>query len=188
MQKQNSFVVLFKNSGCPLQFMMAALCLAFSHQDSAIMMNSAACTEIVLKPVLTVMIIYFLGFLYAQNSTKRSIKERLMKLLPCSAAKTTSPVTQSKFYFSFDFFFFFFRFACIRSYTFINCSFDRQDICWSNHMVYWGLKGSDEEICGLGTDLSVQSRMARNSARVCRIGAAGLALLLHKLAEKWLPG
>ncbi|KAM6362259.1 Kv channel-interacting protein 4 isoform 1-T1 [Alca torda] len=44
------------------------------------------------------------GFLYAQNSTKRSIKERLMKLLPCSAAKTTSPVTQSKFYFSFDFF------------------------------------------------------------------------------------
>ncbi|KAI1238215.1 hypothetical protein IHE44_0012932 [Lamprotornis superbus] len=37
------------------------------------------------------------GFLYAQNSTKRSIKERLMKLLPCSAAKTTSPVTQSKF-------------------------------------------------------------------------------------------
>ncbi|XP_025928766.1 Kv channel-interacting protein 4 isoform X2 [Apteryx rowi] len=35
------------------------------------------------------------GFLYAQNSTKRSIKERLMKLLPCSAAKTTSPVTQN---------------------------------------------------------------------------------------------
>ncbi|XP_019470477.1 Kv channel-interacting protein 4 isoform X4 [Meleagris gallopavo] len=35
------------------------------------------------------------GFLYAQNSAKRSIKERLMKLLPCSAAKTTSPVTQN---------------------------------------------------------------------------------------------
>nr|XP_048704683.1 Kv channel-interacting protein 4 isoform X9 [Caretta caretta] len=35
------------------------------------------------------------GFLYAQNSTKRSIKERLMKLLPCSAAKTTSPDIQS---------------------------------------------------------------------------------------------
>ncbi|XP_039921019.1 Kv channel-interacting protein 4 isoform X2 [Hirundo rustica] len=35
------------------------------------------------------------GFLYAQNSTKRSIKERLMKLLPCSATKTTSPVTQN---------------------------------------------------------------------------------------------
>ncbi|CAM4553514.1 unnamed protein product, partial [Caretta caretta] len=33
-------------------------------------------------------------FLYAQNSTKRSIKERLMKLLPCSAAKTTSPDIQ----------------------------------------------------------------------------------------------
>ncbi|XP_069712338.1 Kv channel-interacting protein 4 isoform X6 [Phaenicophaeus curvirostris] len=35
------------------------------------------------------------GFLYAQNSTKHSIKERLMKLLPCSAAKTTSPVTKN---------------------------------------------------------------------------------------------
>lgn len=58
--------------------------------------------------MLTILIIYFLGFLYAQNSAKRSIKERLMKLLPCSAAKTTSPVTQSKFYFSFDFDFFFF--------------------------------------------------------------------------------
>lgn len=109
IQRQNNFVVLFKNSGCPLWFMMAAICLAFSHEDSAVMMNSAACTEIVLKPMLTVLIMYFLGFLYAQNSTKRSIKERLMKLLPCSAAKTTSPVTQSKFYFSFfsfDFFFF----------------------------------------------------------------------------------
>lgn len=103
IQRQNNFVVLFKNSGCPLQFRMVAICLAFSRQDSAIMINSAACTEIVLKPMLTVLIIYFLGFLYAQNSTKRSIKERLMKLLPCSAAKTTSPVTQSKFYFSFDF-------------------------------------------------------------------------------------
>lgn len=88
--------------------MMAAIYLAFSHQDSALMMNSAACTEIVLKPMLTVLIIYFLGFLYAQNSSKRSIKERLMKLLPCSAAKTTSPVTQSKFYFSFFFSFDFF--------------------------------------------------------------------------------
>uniref|UniRef100_A0A8B9NMU8 Kv channel-interacting protein 4 n=1 Tax=Accipiter nisus TaxID=211598 RepID=A0A8B9NMU8_9AVES len=95
IQRQNNFVVLFKNSGCPLRFRMVAICLAFSHQDSAIMMNSAACTEIVLKPVLTVLIMYFLGFLYAQNSTKRSIKERLMKLLPCSAAKTTSPVTQN---------------------------------------------------------------------------------------------
>ncbi|KAM9661254.1 Kv channel-interacting protein 4 isoform 1-T1 [Morphnus guianensis] len=95
IQRQNNFVVLFKNSGCPLQFRMVAICLAFSHQDSAITMNSAACTEIVLKPMLTVLIIYFLGFLYAQNSTKRSIKERLMKLLPCSAAKTTSPVTQN---------------------------------------------------------------------------------------------
>nr|XP_054365053.1 Kv channel-interacting protein 4 [Mirounga angustirostris] len=35
------------------------------------------------------------GFLYAQNSTKRSIKERLMKLLPCSAAKTSSPAVQN---------------------------------------------------------------------------------------------
>lgn len=109
IKRQNNFVVLFKNSGCPLRFMVAAICLAFSHQHPALMMNPAACTEIVLKPLLTVLMIYFLGFLYAQNSTKRSIKERLMKLLPCSAAKTTSPVTQSKFYFSFfsfDFFFF----------------------------------------------------------------------------------
>jgi hypothetical protein len=44
---------------------------------------------------------YFLGFLYAQNNTKRSIKERLMKLLPCSAAKTSSPAIQSKFPFLF---------------------------------------------------------------------------------------
>ncbi|XP_005068840.2 Kv channel-interacting protein 4 isoform X1 [Mesocricetus auratus] len=35
------------------------------------------------------------GFLYAQNNTKRSIKERLMKLLPCSAAKTSSPAIQN---------------------------------------------------------------------------------------------
>ncbi|XP_038608103.1 Kv channel-interacting protein 4 isoform X5 [Tachyglossus aculeatus] len=35
------------------------------------------------------------GFLYAQNNTKRSIKERLMKLLPCSAAKTASPDIQN---------------------------------------------------------------------------------------------
>ncbi|KAM9677404.1 Kv channel-interacting protein 4 isoform 1-T1 [Trichechus inunguis] len=35
------------------------------------------------------------GFLYTQSSTKRSIKERLMKLLPCSAAKTSSPAIPS---------------------------------------------------------------------------------------------
>ncbi|XP_048220573.1 Kv channel-interacting protein 4 isoform X1 [Perognathus longimembris pacificus] len=35
------------------------------------------------------------GFLYAQNNTKRSIKERLLKLLPCSAAKTSSPAIQN---------------------------------------------------------------------------------------------
>lgn len=46
---------------------------------------------------LTERIPYLLGFLYTQNSTKRSIKERLMKLLPCSAAKTSSPAVQSKF-------------------------------------------------------------------------------------------
>lgn len=48
---------------------------------------------------LTELVAYLLGFLYAQNSTKRSIKERLMKLLPCSAAKTSSPAVQSKFVF-----------------------------------------------------------------------------------------
>ncbi|XP_033015423.1 Kv channel-interacting protein 4 isoform X5 [Lacerta agilis] len=35
------------------------------------------------------------GFLYTQSSTKHSIKERLMKLLPCSTAKTTSPDIQN---------------------------------------------------------------------------------------------
>ncbi|XP_015281589.1 PREDICTED: Kv channel-interacting protein 4 isoform X3 [Gekko japonicus] len=35
------------------------------------------------------------GFLYAQNSTKHSIKERLMKLFPCSAAKSTPPDSQN---------------------------------------------------------------------------------------------
>jgi hypothetical protein len=53
------------------------------------------------QTALTELIIYFLGFLYAQNNTKRSIKERLMKLLPCSAAKTSSPAIQSKFGFLF---------------------------------------------------------------------------------------
>ncbi|KAK2115551.1 hypothetical protein P7K49_006177, partial [Saguinus oedipus] len=48
-----------------------------------------------LQTVLTELTLYLLGFLYAQNSTKRSIKERLMKLLPCSAAKTSSPAIQS---------------------------------------------------------------------------------------------
>lgn len=40
IQWQNNFVVLFKNSGCPMQFRMAAICLAFSHQDSAIIFCS----------------------------------------------------------------------------------------------------------------------------------------------------
>lgn len=119
--------------------------------------------------MLTILIIYFLGFLYAQNSAKRSIKERLMKLLPCSAAKTTSPVTQSKFYFSFDFdfVFFFFRFACNKIYTFINCLFKREDICWSNCMIYWCLKGVMDRLL---TDLSVQSMMARYQCQclLCR--------------------
>lgn len=35
MQRQYNFVVLFKNSGCLLQFRMAAIYLAFSHQDTA---------------------------------------------------------------------------------------------------------------------------------------------------------
>uniref|UniRef100_F6PGD7 Kv channel-interacting protein 4 n=1 Tax=Monodelphis domestica TaxID=13616 RepID=F6PGD7_MONDO len=35
------------------------------------------------------------GFLYSQSGTKRSIKERLLKLLPCSAAKTASPDIQN---------------------------------------------------------------------------------------------
>ncbi|XP_058888718.1 Kv channel-interacting protein 4 isoform X1 [Acipenser ruthenus] len=35
------------------------------------------------------------GFIYPQRSIKRSIKERLMKLLPCSAATKTSTDTQS---------------------------------------------------------------------------------------------
>lgn len=158
MQAQNDFVVLFKNFGCLLQFRMAAVCLAFSYQDTAIMINSSACTEIVLKAMLTVLIIYFLGFLYAQNSTKRSIKERLMKLLPCSAAKTTSPVTQSKFYFSFDFFFFLGLHA---SKFILSLAAHLKVICWSNCMLYWGLKRIDEQICGLVIDLSVRSMLAR---------------------------
>nr|XP_034969484.1 Kv channel-interacting protein 4-like [Zootoca vivipara] len=59
--------------------------------------------QVYFKEILTALIMYLLGFLYTQSSTKHSIKERLMKLLPCSTAKTTSPDIQSKFFSLFPF-------------------------------------------------------------------------------------
>nr|XP_003364778.3 Kv channel-interacting protein 4 isoform X1 [Equus caballus] len=59
------------------------------------LINHATRPSFSLQTALTEPIAYLLGFLYAQNPTKRSIKERLMKLLPCSAAKTSSPAVQN---------------------------------------------------------------------------------------------